>query len=200
MTIIAYEFCGNSSNDAEFFDGSEPSDTLCPVCQCCLDEQYVPKFLDVSKSKKYDVAYTHDLKTVFSERFVRFCLDVLKTDEEFIPIKTPHAVLYYMLPKRVLQYNPLEKMVRFEALCLTCNQFAVIVKPGPVLLKDETPINTGFYRTDLSFSDGKNKHPLLIVGTEWKELLAQQKFRGLTFEPIREKDAVLKKLARMAEK
>jgi hypothetical protein len=182
--IQGFKLDGGSSNDAEFFDGSEPEDTLCLRCKCCINEHYVPKFLDVSKSKKYDVAYTHDLHAVFSERFVSFCKDVLNSDDVFTPIKTPHSTLYYMIPKRILSFDAEKGKVKFGNTCPTCGQCEEIIGANPVYLISKEPLGPHFYRTDLSFSGRKNKHPLILVCTEWKTILAAEKFRGLTFDAI----------------
>lgn len=184
MMAIGYRLGGGSSNDAEFFDGSEPEGTLCPACKCCINERYVPRFLDVSKSKKYDVAYTHDLHTVFSERFVAFCKDALKSDDEFIPIKTPHSTLYYMLPKRQLEFDAERRKTKFGKICPTCGQCEEITGAHPVYLKSKELLEPHFYRTDLLFSGWKNKTPLILVCAEWRPLLVAEKFRGLTFDAI----------------
>lgn len=182
--VLGYRLGGGSSNDAEFFDGSEPEGTLCPACKCCINEHYVPKFLDVSKSKKYDVAYTHDLHTVFSERFVSFCKDVLKSDDTFTPIKTPHSTLYYMVPKRILAFDAVRRKTKFGKICPVCGQCEEITGAFPVYLKSKKTLEPHFYRTDLSFAHSKSKNFLILVCAEWKILLAAEKFRGLTFDAI----------------
>jgi hypothetical protein len=182
--ILGYRMGGNSSNDGIFFDGSEPPGVLCPNCGTCLDHEYAPATIDIHPSQKYDISYTHDLQTLFSARFVTFCRETLHSDEVFKLVKSKTMDLYYMYPSRVLEFDAVKRGVLFEKPCSVCGEYETIIGDLPAFLKINKPIGSGFFRSDLAFADGKSKNPLLFVSTEWKELLATQKFRGLTFEAI----------------
>lgn len=182
--ILGYTLSGQSSNDANFFNGDEPSGVLCPCCGSCLDYNYSPVSIDVKPSKKYDVSYTNDLRVLFSERFVEFCKNVLKAEDYFKPIRAGEKVLYYMVPSRLLDFDYIRRKVRFEGKCPSCNSYETVAGAYPVFLKEQVPIEEGFFRTDIAFASGKSKFPLIIIGTKWKKLLVAQKFRGIDFEEI----------------
>lgn len=185
--ILGYILSGKNSNDANFFNGDEPAGVLCPSCGSCLDYSYSPKTINVKPSKKYDVSYTNDLRTLFSERFVRFCKDTLKSEEVFKPVHAGDMVLYYMVPDQILEFDFMRRKVRFDGLCSLCNGYETVAGAYPVFLKNQDPIYSGFFRTDLAFASGKSKFPLMIVGSEWRKLLVSQKFRGIEFEEIAKK-------------
>lgn len=182
--ILGYTISGKSSNDAMFFNGEESKDVLCSICGSCLDYRFSPMSIEVKPSKMYDVSYTHDLRTLFSEKFVDFCKEVLKVDEEFKPISVGGQSLYYMVPNQILEFDFERRKVRFEHKCPLCNGYETVAGAYPVFLKVKEPIKSGFFKTDLAFASGKSKVPLIIVGTEWKALIASQKFRGIDFSEI----------------
>lgn len=182
--ILGYVVSGKSSNDGMFFDGSEPAGVLCPNCGTCLNYQYAPSMIDIHPSKKYDVSYTHDLRRLFSSRFVEFCRDKLHADDTFQLVKSKSMDLFYMIPSRVLEFDVERRRTRFDKPCSLCGGYESVTGARPAFLKANKPIGPGFYRSDVAFASGKSKFPLFFVSTEWKELLASQKFRGIEFEEI----------------
>jgi len=182
--ILGYVISGKNSNDGLFFDGNEPPGTLCPSCGTCLDYQYVPSTIDVHPSKKYDVSYTHDLRRLFSSRFVEFCKGTLHSDDNFKLVRSKNMDLFYMFPSRVLKFDVERRKTRFEKPCDVCGGYESIVGARPAFLRISKPIGLGFYRSNIAFASGKSKFPLFFVGTEWMEILSLQKFRGIKFEEI----------------
>lgn len=182
--IIGYTLSGQSSNDADFFDGSELGVVLCPDCGTCLDYSYAPASVDIKPSKKYDVSYTNDLRKLFSERFVEFCRDVLRSDDVFKPVRSSGTVYYYMVPSRTLPFDRVRRKTRIEGVCGQCGGYASVVGAHPAFLMQREPIGPGFFRTDLAFGNAKSKFPLIVIGSEWKALLSAQKFRGIDFGEI----------------
>ena len=182
--ILGHTLSGNSFNDASFFNGDEPAGVLCQSCASCIDYSYSPASIDVKPSKKYDVSCTNDLRNIYSERFFVFCRDVLKADEVFRPLRAGDSVLYYMLPFQTIEFDYVRRKTRFEGACEQCGGYDAVAGAHPAFLKIHEPIGPGFFKTDLAFGSGSAKFPLIIVGSEWKKLLAAQKFRGIDFGDI----------------
>ena len=182
--INGYTLSGKSSNDASFFNGDEPSGVLCPRCGSCLDYGYSPVSLDIKSSKKYDVSYTNDLRKLYSERFFVFCRDVLKADKLFKPVQVRDTVLYYMFPSQIVEFDYIRRKTRFEGTCDQCGGYSSVAGAHPAFLKASEPVGSGFFRTDIAFGSGKAKFPLIIIGSEWKKLLASEKFRGIDFGEV----------------
>jgi len=182
--ILGYTLSGNSSNEAMFFKGDEPSGIVCPQCGTCLNYEYSPLSVDIHPSKKYDISYTHDLRKLFSERFVSFCKEVLNSHETFVPVQAGKMQLFYMIPTRVVEFDVIRRKVRFEKPCVHCGGYEAIAGAHPAFLKDNRIIEPGFFRTDIPFGSGKSKFPLIVVCEEWKNLLASEKFRGIDFGVI----------------
>lgn len=182
--ILGYVMKANSSNDGNFFDGSEGDDVLCPNCGSCLNYDYFPKSIDIKPSKKYDVSYTNDLRLLFSRRFVEFCTNILGADELFRKVNVQGQELFYMIPKRVLEFDVERRKTRFENPCSICGGYESIVGAKPAFLKITEPIKNGFFRSDVAFASGKHKAPLFFVSVDWMKQLSLQKFRGIEFSEV----------------
>jgi hypothetical protein len=182
--IVGYILSGNSSNEGVFFDEVQIQDRLCQHCGTCFDYNYAPASLKIHPSKKYDVSYTHDLRDIFSERFVEYSKEVLNAENDFSRIDLGHSFVYYMMPSSELEFDTERSKTRFVKPCEACGGYEAVVGSKPAFLKRRDAIGIGFFRTDVSFASGKSKHPLIIVGPEWKGLLESQNFRGLVFRPV----------------
>lgn len=181
---IGYVFKSKSCNHGVFFDGGEPAGVLCPVCGTCKDYNYAPGYIDIHPSKRYDVSYTHDLRLLFSSRFVDFCLDYSFVEDRFYPVKTSGSDLYYMIPSRVLEFDVERRKTAFNSLCGVCGGYESIVGARPAFLKKGEVIGQGFYRSDVAFASGKSKFPLFFIGEDWRNSLASEKFSGIDFDEI----------------
>jgi hypothetical protein len=182
--ILGYTLSGKSSNEAIFFHEKKAQDILCPNCGSCLNYDYCPKSIEIKPSKKYDVAYTHDLRLLYSEGFVEFCRHTLKSNEVFQPIQAGSVNLYYMMPSKILAFDTERRKTTFTKPCGQCGGYESITGAYPAYLKTQDHVGTGFFRTDIGFASLKEKHPLIVIGVRWKELIAAQKFRGFSFEAI----------------
>jgi hypothetical protein len=180
--ILAYTFSGNSSNNASFLGEDVLPGVICPQCGSCLDYEYSPPFLKINPSKKYDVSYTHDLRNLYSQRFVEFCKEELLSDDVFVPVDVGWGSYYYMMPKRIVAFDWKRRNSTFTDACNLCGSYREIVGAYPACLHLDEPLGPGFYRTDLAFGSGKSKTPLILIGPNWKKLIEMQKFRGATFE------------------
>ncbi len=51
-----------------------------------------------------------------------------------------------------------------------------------IFIKDITlPITSGFYRTDIEFGSGREKFPLIVIGTKTAEIVRKEKMKGMDF-------------------
>ncbi len=48
----------------------------------------------------------------------------------------------------------------------------------------DQPLEDGFYRSDLLFASGNEKHPLIFVGIKTKAKLEATNLNGLEFAPV----------------
>ena len=89
-------------------------------------------------------------------------------------------------PARVLEYDAQRRGTRFMEYCSVCGQHESVVGANPVFLRNvRGPIGDGFYRTDLEFGSGREKHPLVIMGLATYPLLLKEKLKGVELSPIR---------------
>jgi hypothetical protein len=184
MMVIGYAILGNSSNDGSFFYEKTPDGVLCPACGTCQNYSYAPTSIDISKSNKYDVSYTHDLRKLFSQRSTDYVRNELRAENEFIPIQTHSSVYFYMFPQPVIRFDVERRKTKFVNHCDTCGGYESIVGAYPGYYQISEPVGPGFYRSDIAFSSGSSKFPMFVVGEKWKEKLESQKFRGITFEEV----------------
>lgn len=181
--IIGYRLGGNASNDGVFFKDA-PEGILCPNCGTCLDPNYYPQEIEIHRSKKYDVGYTWDLRTLFSQKFVDFCKNEFDFDMSKNKIKSPTGDLFYYLPDEKVEFDAEERKTKFLNQCLECGNFEEVIGATPVFLKDRSIIESGIFRTDLEFASRSSKSPMLIIGVNWYKKLKKENFRGLYMEPI----------------
>ncbi len=182
--LVGFTLNGNSSNEAEFFDGTEPESTLCRECGTCLNPEYVPQQLAIVKSQRYDISYTHDLRTIFSEKMMAFLRDELGCRDAFRQIKTSWDDHYYVFPSAIVPFDTVARKTRFISPCLTCGGYSEVIGARPAFIQVSKPLGIGLFRSDIQFASYKAKHPLLFVGREWMERIQEQKFRGVAFEEV----------------
>lgn len=177
--ILGYVVRGHD-NGARFFQ-EEKAEILCERCGSCRNYRYCPEVIDMDISKKYDVSVTYDGRMLFSDSFMRFCKDSLSSEEEFTAIKVNETYLYYMFPSVTLTFDTERRGSRLGRVCEECGEYESVVGALPAILKESQPMGPGFFRSDLAFGSGREKFPLIMVGSKWKELLAARRFRGLEF-------------------
>lgn len=176
--IVAYNF-GGHDGDAFFFEDRESS-IFCPICGTLLDKNFLPT--GVRPRKKWDVCSSYENRTIVTERFKTWCeahhFDGLVFRQ--VCMLPPY---YVFEPSKVLRFDP--RRARFDNKCKACGNYESVVIAGPLtLLEVSTPIEDGFYRTDIEFGSRWEKSPLIIVGIRTKDLIKQEKFRLVEFEPI----------------
>jgi hypothetical protein len=177
--IIAFEM--NPHDGDAFFFEDRKSSIFCPTCRTLLVKDFLPT--GVRPRKKWDVCSSYENRIIVTDRFKAWCeaqqFDGLRFRQ--VCDKPPYFVFE---PSIALGVD--SRCARFVNKCSVCGNYESIVRSGPLLLSDvSAPIETGFFRTDIEFASNWEKSPIIIVGTRTKDLIKQEKFRLIDFEPIK---------------
>ncbi len=176
--IVAYDMSPHDG-DAFFFEDRKSS-IFCSVCGTLLDKAFLPS--GVRPRKKWDICSTYENRVIVSERFKGWCqarhLDGLVFRQ--VNERPPY---YVFEPSIVLEVDP--RCARFEDKCSACGNFESVMRAGRLVLpKVQAPIDDGIFRSDIEFASRWEKSPIIIVGLHTRELMKEEKFRLIEFEPI----------------
>lgn len=181
--IVGY-YLSAHDNDSFFLEEEDkPGAPLCKQCGFLMDtvNYYNPYFR--LKKKTLDLSYTHDLRPIASLKLKEFCAregykDLLFKDFE----REPN--FFQFIVNRIVELDVDRSQPRYENRCEVCGNWeGTYLKE--IFIKNQTKeLEDGFYRTDVLFSHGNRKNPLIIVGTETQQKLKREKMKGLIFEPI----------------
>lgn len=181
MNIVAYSLYGQDNN-AYFFLGA-PESVFCPVCKNVIDELYTPARLKNVKSK-YPLSFTYDGRPIVSDDFRAFCMAQDPEGAEFILVHSKPS-LYLMRVKRVVDFDVCKRKTTMTNFCNCCKTFAQIAGASPgFLLGIDSPLDWGFFRTNVMFGSYREKHPQIIIGLNLKRAIEREDFRGVYFNPI----------------
>ncbi len=180
--IIGYDLCA-VDGDGYYFEDA-PASVFCSGCGSCVDDSYVPISLRLRRPV-YDACYTYDGHLIVSQKFRDFHDRHGCGPSEFRLVNRRRR-WYMFRPTRVLEFDAERRGTRFLRYCDVCGQHESVVGANPVFLRNVRGlIGDGFYRTDLEFGSGREKHPLAIMGLATYRLLLKEKLRGVELEPIR---------------
>ncbi len=178
--IIAYDVIGEDNGANYYIDA--PRDVFCTDCGSVVDRGYTPRTLHLDKCV-YDLSSTYDGHDITSQKFKDFCQRWKIPDLNFVKVNEAPS-LYELRPRLILAVDVERSGVEFEDRCQTCGQYESVTGPPAPYLKDlREPIETGVFRTDIEFG-GLKKGPSLIVGIKTKELMENEKLRGLVSFPV----------------
>ncbi len=181
MSVIAYTMSA-ADGDAYFFEGA-PDSVFCDNCGSCTDPTFLPTNLELKRTP-YDVCSTYDGRMIVSARFRAFCRHHGFAGAQFDPVND-RGSLYLLRSNRTVAFDWERRETRFDRPCDRCGQYESVVGAYPAYLKGiEAPLLHGFYRTDLEFATGREKAPLLIVGTQTKALIEAEGFERAEFDGI----------------
>jgi hypothetical protein len=163
------------------FNAAAPPGVTCGRCGGQIDMSYAPAQLALKKFRRLDIAYTTDLKTVFSRR----ALDVLGESlrDCFVKPIDRDEQCFYVMPKRIVPFDTERRGVRFGAICAGCGRPIEAARFEPVFLRLEQLPGAGLFRTDVEFAYGSNRHPLIIADPALCEALRSARLRGLALLP-----------------
>lgn len=153
----------------------------CPSCGWRLDFQaHNPKY--TLRSTRRDISATYDGQLIVSKRFRDFCVDNNYVDMQFLPFEND-LFHYHMIVDEVVKFDAVRRETKFTNKCDTCGNFQSIIGADPTFLLVNKPLADKFYRTDILFASGNDKHPLIIVGIETKAKLKAAGLKGIDFSP-----------------
>jgi hypothetical protein len=167
MKIIGYNLDGQD-NDTYMFRDNSPL----PKCEGCgyrLDFSPTNRKYVLKKCKDA-ISATYDGQTIISKAFKEFC-----ELNEYLGIKfgafenDPNH--FHLTLTHIVKFDSIRRKTRFEKLCPQCGNYESIVGATPVYLLVDKSLEDGFYRSDLIFASGNEKHPLTLVGIETKAKL-----------------------------
>ena len=182
--IIGYSVSA-VDGDSYYFENA-PASVFCPGCGSCVDDSYVPRSLRVRRPV-YDACGTYDGRLIVSQKVKDFHDRHGCGPAEFRLVNRKRR-WYMFRPTRVLEYDAERRGTRFMKYCAVCGRHEEVAGATPAFLRNlRGPIGEGFYRTDVEFGSGREKHPLVIMGLATYPLLLKEKLKGLEFElkPIR---------------
>ena len=176
---IGYRLAGHD-NKGHFFENC-PVGTLCPVCQNCINWDYVPKRISIPRSSTYDISATYDNRLLWSRRAfdAMVGLELISADNAF-KISTDHFDLFYFLPSEIVPFDAKASRTRITMSCECCGNPRDVTGSTPTFLACQELPGKGIFRTDLAFGSGKERFPLLIADLLSAQSIKDMRFRGLT--------------------
>jgi len=177
VLLVGYTLSGQD-NDAYMFSKTETVER-CVVCG------YRLKFLAFNPSyeagnSKADFAATFDGFWIVSLRFKEFCLAEEYKDLSFGEFEKDKKHFNFGV-SRIVEFDALKRQTRFENFCSACGNYESVIGATPSYLLISDVLKDGFYRSDLLFGSGDEKHPLIFVGIETKAKLENTGLIGLEF-------------------
>ncbi len=168
-------------NDTYMFGPDDPVER-CGTCHYRRDlSAYNPRYK--LKSYRRDLSATYDGFWIVTDRFRDFCTGQGYRDisfEEFAEDKRH----FNFMPLTVVKFDAVSRMTSFEKLCPECGSYESVTGAYPAYVLLSEPLADGFYRSDLLFASGDEKHPIIFVGAETKDKLAKSGLKGLEFSPL----------------
>ncbi len=178
---IGYFLSGPDNDSHMYVDADGLS--VCRECGYKTDYEYVNPNL-VIKRACYDFSYTFDGCCIVSLAFREFCLRAKYSGLDFKKLPSDPR-FYYLILRKQVEFDAAKRKTRFENFCETCGNYESITGATPVFLtENKSPLNSGFYRTNLQFASGNEKHPLVIVDVETFRVLKKNKITGIEAEVI----------------
>ena len=171
--------CSSADEVLQDMDGL----AVCPKCGYRTDFFYINSHFRASR-RTYDLSSTYDGYTIVSRKFKEFCQ---RRGYEKLDFKGFEADpdFFALMSATIVEFDSDRSKPRFEDYCDACGNYESIVGPSPIYLKDiSTPLADSFYRTDLLFASGNEKHPLIIIGPDTKAAILCEGFKNIDFEEI----------------
>lgn len=153
----------------------------CDFCGYLLNKWELD-FTSVDIKTKLDVSTTYDGFFIVSETFKSICEQYRFEGAKFF---STHSDLYVLRPEPIVVFDYEKRETRFESYCNNCNNYKNVAGATPVYLKTTNSIvSNSFYRTDIEFGSGDEKHPLIICGEDIVTVLKTYKFKKLEIRNI----------------
>ena len=182
--MIVGDYLSAHDNDSFFLeDEKNLIDPTCPRCGYLLDPvNYFNPFFRMKK-KVLDFSYTHDLRPIASLRFKEFCIRENYRDLVFKDFER-QLYFFHFIVNKIVELDIKRSQPRFENRCEACGNWKGTYLDNIFLKNINKELEDGFYRTDVLFSSGNRKSPLIIVAPETYKKIKREKFKGLIFDTI----------------
>ncbi len=177
MNIVGFKI-GGQDNDTHMY-GRNSFPKKCDGCGYRIDfsatnSKYCFKHSGV------DISATYDGQTIVSRAFKDFCECSNYRGIKF-GVFDNDSHHFHFIVTREIKFDANRRKTRFENLCPQCGNYESVVGAKPAYLLIAKPLHDGFYRSDLLFGDGNEKHPLTLIGIETKAKLEAANLNGLEF-------------------
>jgi hypothetical protein len=179
--MIGYQIGGRRGINVSFMDGA-PEGVVCSRCQGAVDLSYAPCDLKIPQSINHDIIFTHDLRTLFSEKFI----DVLDGAIEHCTLKkvTKDGRFFYINPNRIVAYDSARRKPEFGPICPVCYKNEEVTGAEPYMLAITELPGEGLFRTDVEFSSRYARHPIIISSVKIINKLKSKNLKGLMTLPV----------------
>jgi hypothetical protein len=179
MKTVGYAIGGQDNDTYMFSEGD-----AVPKCNGCgfrLDFFRTNPAYRLTKCRG-DISHTYDGQTIVSKAFRDFCRNNGYQGVRFETFENnPHH--FHLKVDEVVSFDAVRRKTRFENLCPECGNYESVVGAKPAYLLIDHILKDEFFRSDLLFASGNEKHPLTIVGVETKAKLKVSGLKGLEFSP-----------------
>jgi hypothetical protein len=181
--IIAYSISTHDNDSFFLEDEKNPAAAVCKACGFLINptDYYNPYF--TLKKKILDFSYTHDLRPIVSLKFKEFCVRENYKDLVFKDFEREPNFFHFKVVQSV-ELDIEKSQPKYENRCEVCGNWEGVYMKNIVLKNLGGELKDGFYKTDVLFSHGNRKNPLIIVAPETYKKLKREKMKGLIFEAI----------------
>lgn len=185
MNNITYQLSA-PDNKSNFLDDQLHPEDLCSFCGFLKDpENYFNPFVRI-RNKSYDLSYTYDNRPIVSLRFKEFCLRQNYKHLDFKDFE--HEPNFFHLKVDQIVKVDFEKSVRStDHFCEQCKTWGGVYLNELILDRPYSSLGDGIYKTDIRFSGGNQKSPILVIGNETFQKLKREKIKGIICLPINSK-------------
>jgi hypothetical protein len=135
------------------------------------------------KNRRADISVTYDSFVIVSTRFKEFCIDNNYQGVSFYDL-TNYNDRFYMEIFNVVSVDTKRREIDYYEYNSVCNEYNEVIGAHPVCLVNKSPLDKGFYRTDIEFGRGYAKSAIEIVDIETGKKLKAEKFKGLYLDEI----------------
>ena len=92
--------------------------------------------------------------------------------------------LYLFKCTNIIEFDVERRETKFEEFNEECQMYNSVIGAHPICLKVNSPIENGFFRTDVKFGSGYEQSPIIIIGCSTYLKMKSEKFNDIAFEAI----------------
>ncbi|ALI99949.1 hypothetical protein [Rufibacter tibetensis] len=187
--IIGYILWGPDNGSEMFSD----LDTLteakkCSDCGFRVDYRETNNLFRI-KRKVYDFSFTYDSIAISSLKFKEFCNRNNYGNIRFMELERSSGFYQFILQNSTIPFTARE----VADLCGSCGQHEIVVGPHVDLGQLETPLEDGFYQSNILYGGRGRLHdrpltPVIVVAPDTKEKIQKVGFKNMVFEAIVKKN------------